>query len=56
MSKLTIAVGEHLIKQARARAIEQGTSLSAKGREFLQNHVNEPDKGLAMQRAEATPP
>lgn len=54
MSNLTISIDEQLIKQARVRAIEQGTSLSAKVREFLRHYVNEPDKGLAKQRAEAT--
>lgn len=54
MSNLTISVDEQLIKHARVRAIERGTSLSAKVREFLQNYVNESDKGLAKQWAEAT--
>lgn len=54
MSNLTISVDEQLIKQARVRAIEQGTSLSAKVREFLHAYVNEIDKGLVKQRAEAT--
>jgi plasmid stability protein len=54
MSNLTIAVDDHLIKQARVRAIQQGTSLSAKVRDFLQAYVNEPDKTLAKQRADAT--
>ena len=54
MSNLTISVDEQLIRQARVRAIEQGTSLSAKVREFLQNYVNETDKALAKQRVEAT--
>ena len=54
MSNLTISVDEQLIRQARVRAIEQGTSLSAKVREFLRNYVNENDKGLAKQRVEAT--
>ena len=39
MSNLTVSVDEHLIKLARMRAIEQGTSLSAKVREFLQAYV-----------------
>ena len=34
MSNLTVSVDEQLIKRARVRAIEQGTSLSAKVREF----------------------
>lgn len=51
---MTISVDEQLIKRARVRAIEQGTSLSAKVREFLQEYVNESQHGLAKQRAEAT--
>jgi plasmid stability protein len=54
MSNLTLSVDEQLIKRARVRAIEQGTSLSAKVREFLQEYVNESQAGLAKQRAEAT--
>lgn len=54
MSNLTISVDENLIKQARVRAIQQGTSLSAKVRDFLQVYVNEPEKTLAKQRADAT--
>ena len=54
MSNLTISVDENLIKQARVRAIQQGTSLSAKVRDFLQVYVNEADKTFAKQRADAT--
>jgi plasmid stability protein len=54
MSNLTLSVDEELIKQARMRAIEQGTSLSAKVREFLRDYVNESQEGLAKQRAQAT--
>lgn len=54
MANLTISVDEQLIRRARVRAIEQGTSLSAKVREFLLDYVNEPQGGLARQRAEAT--
>lgn len=54
MSNLTVSVDEQLIKRARVRAIEEGTSLSAKVREFLQRYVNEPQEGLARQREEAT--
>lgn len=54
MSNLTISVDDQLIKRARVRAIEQGTSLSAKVREFMQDDVNEPQAGLAEQRAQAT--
>lgn len=54
MANLTISVDEQLIKRARVRAIEQGTSLSAKVREFLQDYVNEAQVGLEEQRAQAT--
>jgi len=54
MSNLTLSVDEQLIKRARMRAIEQGTSLSAKVREFLQDYVNGAQGGLAKQRAQAT--
>jgi plasmid stability protein len=54
MSNLTLSVDEQLIKRARMRAIEQGTSLSAKVREFLQDYVNGSAGGLARQRAQAT--
>ncbi|MFC7410044.1 MULTISPECIES: DUF6364 family protein [Hydrogenophaga] len=35
MSNLTISVDERYIKQARVRAIQEGTSLSARVREFI---------------------
>lgn len=54
MSNLTIAVDDHVIKQARVRAIQQGTSLSAKVREFLQVYVNGADDAFIKQRADAT--
>lgn len=54
MSNLTIAVEDQLIKQARVRAIQQGTSLSAKVREYLQAYVNGSDDVQIKQRADAT--
>ncbi len=53
MSNLTISVDDDLIKRARVRAIQQGTSLSAKVREFLQQYANESDEQLKRQREEA---
>ncbi|MBK7052303.1 MAG: hypothetical protein KBE07_03235 [Rhodoferax sp.] len=53
MSNLTISVDDQLIKQARVRAIQQGTSLSAKVREFLQSYVSESDDLLKKQREDA---
>lgn len=54
MSNLTISVDDELIKRARVRAIQQGTSLSAKVREFLQHYVNESQETLQKQREDAT--
>ena len=54
MANLTINVDEQLIKAARVRAIQQGTSLSAKVREFLQQYVNEAEASRQMLRDAAT--
>lgn len=54
MSNLTISVDDQLIKLARVRAIQQGTSLSAKVREFLQCYVNESDEMLKKERESAS--
>ncbi len=54
MSNLTVSVDEALIKRARIRAIQQGTSLSAKVREFLQQYADDSDDGLKKQREQAT--
>ena len=54
MSNLTVSVDAQLIKRARVRAIEQGTSLSAKVREFLQSYVDSTQDALARQREQAT--
>ncbi len=42
MSNLTVSVDEELIKRARVRAIQEGTSVSAKVREFLAQYANVP--------------
>lgn len=54
MSNLTISLDDQLIKKARVRAIQQGTSLSAKIREFLQQYANETDESAQRRRDEAT--
>ena len=53
MSNLTIAVDDQLIKQARVRALQEGTSLSAKVREFLQAYVSQSHEALQKQRRDA---
>ena len=54
MSNLTISLDEGLIKRARVRAIQQGSSLSAKVREYLQQYADESDDLLKRQRQAAT--
>ena len=41
MANLTISLDENLIKQARIKAIQEGTSLSAKVREMLAAYVQQ---------------
>lgn len=54
MSNLTISLDDDLIKQARIRVAQQGTSLSAKVRELLQQYVNGTDDATRRLREEAT--
>lgn len=50
MANLTLSIDEQLIKKARIKAIEEGTSLSAKIRELLMQYVQAADqKHLAGQ-------
>ncbi len=53
MSNLTVSLDDDLIKRARIRAIQQGTSLSAKVREFLSQYANESDEQVRLQRQQA---
>ncbi|MEY4506634.1 MAG: hypothetical protein RL297_1212 [Pseudomonadota bacterium] len=41
MANLTISVDENLVKLARIKAIQEGTSLSAKVREMLSSYVRQ---------------
>ena len=41
MANLTISLDENLVKQARIKAIQEGTSLSAKVREMLVAYVRQ---------------
>lgn len=53
MSNLTISVDEELIRKARVRAIQEGTSVSAKLREFLLQYVNGAPDSQNRQREDA---
>jgi plasmid stability protein len=54
MSNITISLDDQLLKQARVRVAQQGTSLSAKVRELLQQYVNGTDDATMRLREEAT--
>ena len=41
MTNLTITIDEHLLKQARMRALQQGTSVNAVLREYLETYASE---------------
>jgi hypothetical protein len=41
LANLTISLAENLVKQARIKAIQEGTSLSAKVREMLAAYVRQ---------------
>ncbi len=49
MTNLTITVDEALLKRARIRALEQGTSVNAVLRDYLESYA-----GLAAEREAAT--
>ena len=53
MANLPLAVDADLIRRARVRAIQEGTSLGAKVREFLQQHVEGASKRTAADREAA---
>jgi plasmid stability protein len=48
MTNLTISLDESIVRGARIRALQEGTSLSAKVRDFLRQYV----EGTATQEAQ----
>lgn len=48
MTNVTVAIDEEVLKRARIRAIEQGTSVNALLREYLEEYV-----GIRDRRAKA---
>ena len=47
MTNLTISLDEAVIRKARIRAIQEGTSVSAKVREFLSRYAGSNDAGTS---------
>ncbi|MDO5290155.1 MAG: DUF6364 family protein [Pseudomonadota bacterium] len=58
MTNLTISLDEDIIRKARVRAIQEGTSVSAKVREFLARYAQHSDEqaqaGQALLQAART--
>ena len=50
MSNLTITIDDELLKRARIRALEQGTSVNAVLREFLEAYAGQTEAGQARLR------
>ena len=50
MAHLSIQLDDHIMQQARIRALHEGTSVSAKVRDFLQSYVTTPEINLQKQR------
>jgi hypothetical protein len=48
MTNLTISLDENLVKQARIKAIQEGTSLSAKVRELLSLYVRQDTPSIPL--------
>jgi plasmid stability protein len=51
MTNLTIAVDESIVRKARVRAINEGTSVSARIREFLADYAMGNDRQLVAGEA-----
>lgn len=56
MSNLTLALDDEVVRQARIRAIQEGTSVSAKVRDFLQRYASGETSGDTPPAASALPP
>lgn len=54
MTNLTISLDESIVRGARIRAIQEGTSLSAKVREFLRQYVEDAAPPEVQLRQSAT--
>jgi plasmid stability protein len=54
MTNLTVSLDEAIVRKARVRAIKEGTSLSAKVREFLTQYSADSEAGESELRRAAT--
>lgn len=56
MANLTIALDDHIVKLARLRAVQDGTSVSAQVRAFLERYAQGQDIGATTASAPVTLP
>lgn len=56
MSNLTLSLDDEVVRQARIRAIQEGTSVSAQVRDFLQRYANGERSDAMPLAAAALPP
>ena len=50
MANLTVVIEDAVLLRARKRALDQGTSVNALLRDYLQNYVGHQNRAAAMQR------
>jgi hypothetical protein len=50
MANLTLVIDEDLLRRARKRALDQGTSVNAVVRSYLESYVGERNRPAAMRR------
>jgi hypothetical protein len=50
MANLTITIDDDVLLRARKRALDQGTSVNAVLRDYLQTYVGRQNRAAAMQR------
>lgn len=50
MANLTLAIDDDLLRRARKRALDHGTSVNALLREFLESYAGRQERSAAMQR------
>ena len=50
MANLTLSIDENLLRRARIRALERGTTVNAVVREFLESYATEEERRAARRR------
>lgn len=50
MTRVTLSIDEEILKRARIRALEQGTSVNAVVREFLESYAGSDERSASLRR------